>query len=74
MMQEEVYKRYDSVKPNETTIPMHEFVRDSFKAIAGDLDALLPEGREKSLMHTKLEEASMWANKAVAEVSRRTNE
>lgn len=33
---------------------------------AGDLAELLPECREKSLAITALEEALMWANKAIA--------
>ncbi len=44
----------------------HESVRAHTRKLAGWFDALLPEGREKSLAITKLEEAMFWANAAVA--------
>ena len=37
------------------------FARD----YAQEIDMLCPDGREKSLALTKLEEASMWANKSI---------
>ena len=39
-------------------------VRDEFKKIATKLQELLPNGRYKALVHTKLEEAAMLATKA----------
>lgn len=44
----------------------HENVREDLKHVAINLLALLPEGREKSLAFTKLEEAMFWANAAIA--------
>lgn len=44
----------------------HETARGVCLTAAGDLDALLPEGREKELALTKLEEAMFWANAAIA--------
>ena len=41
-------------------------VRDIMKAAALRIDGLCPDGREKSLALTKLEEAAMWANKSIA--------
>lgn len=44
----------------------HDRVREEFKAFAEDVMLDLPEGREKSLAFTALEEASFWAHAAVA--------
>lgn len=44
----------------------HERVRDLCKAVARQLDAQLPGGREKSLAITHLEETMFWANAAIA--------
>lgn len=45
---------------------MHEMVRENLKEEAVWMNEVLPEGREKSLAVTKLEEAMMWANAAIA--------
>lgn len=44
----------------------HEDVRATCLALAEELDGLLPDGREKSLAITKIEEAMFWANAALA--------
>lgn len=49
--------------PNEL---QHTILRGEFTEWAEWLDQELPEGRNKSLALTALEEASMWSHKAVA--------
>lgn len=44
----------------------HEHIRASCKEMAYYLDAVLPDGREKSLAITHLEDTMMWANAAIA--------
>jgi exoribonuclease R len=44
----------------------HTSVRQSCRQLADRLNELLPEGREKSLAVTKLEEVMLWANAAIA--------
>lgn len=44
----------------------HERVRGLFLDVAVELDEMLPGGREKALMLTKLQEAAMWANAGLA--------
>lgn len=44
----------------------HATVRGVCRELAENLDALLPNSREKSLAFTAVEEAMMWANAAVA--------
>lgn len=40
--------------------------RENFMALVAELDTHIPECREKSLAFTALEEAAMWAMKALA--------
>ena len=44
----------------------HTSVREAVSRTAHFMNAKLPEGREKSLAITKLEEAMFWANAAIA--------
>lgn len=44
----------------------HESVRDACRDLARHLNEVLPEGREKALAFTKLEETMFWANAGVA--------
>lgn len=44
----------------------HENVREACWRVANYLNELVPDGREKATMMTKLEEAMFWANAAIA--------
>lgn len=44
----------------------HETVREYCRTLAESLNRILPEGREKSLAITHLEETMFWANAALA--------
>lgn len=44
----------------------HEWVRDQFEELAHLINAKVPDGREKSLAITKLEEAMFWSNAGIA--------
>lgn len=48
------------------TADAHGQVRELLRDVALVLDQILPNGREKALATTKLEEAMMWANAAIA--------
>ena len=45
---------------------LHEAVRMICKSVAYGLSEMVPDGREKSLALTKLEEVMFWANAAIA--------
>lgn len=44
----------------------HERVRSACRALAEEFDQELPNGREKAIVMTKIEEAMFWANAALA--------
>lgn len=44
----------------------HEYVREMLRSVAHKFDEALPEGREKAIVMTKLEEVMFWANAAIA--------
>ena len=54
--------------PNATS-PQHAELRVRYRAFVESLDHALPEGRAKSIAMIKMEEASMWAHKAIAETA-----
>lgn len=43
-------------------------VRMNFQLLTSILEEVLPEGREKAIVRTKLEEAAMWSNKSISHV------
>jgi len=48
------------------TARQHEDIRNRCLQLAIDLNGRIPEGREKALAITKLEEVMMWANAGIA--------
>jgi hypothetical protein len=52
--------------PNQATIDAHQTIRTVLHDAAQTIDQLVPDGREKSLAVTHLEEAMFWANGAIA--------
>lgn len=68
---EEIENRFGfhkaTVEGENATLPKHSKLRILFRELAEELDELIPNGRAKSVAFTELENASMWAHKAVAE-------
>lgn len=52
--------------PNQRVVDKHQQVREGCHYAANVVATACPEGREKALALTKLEEAMMWANAAIA--------
>ena len=44
----------------------HDKMRACFVELALEVNELVPDGREKSAMLSRLEEALMWGNKAIS--------
>jgi hypothetical protein len=47
-------------------VPVFQEIRDQAKALATKLNEVVPNGREKSLAITHLEDTVMWANAGIA--------
>lgn len=58
-----------TIEGENATLPKHTDLRLEFRGLAEWLDKILPDGRNKSLMWTHLEDASMRAHKAIAETA-----
>jgi hypothetical protein len=63
---DDINNRFDHHAPDEFKIQKHQIVRQSAKELAQTFVEFVPEGREKALALTKLEEALFWANAAIA--------
>ena len=67
---EEIEKRFGTheatTEGEDATLPKHENVRRAYMQFVTFLDGQIPDGRAKNVMMTHLEDASMWANKAIS--------
>lgn len=65
--QGDIQHRFEYHPPlDEATKSRHEGIREGALELAQEWETLLPPGREAALAITKLEEATMWANAAIA--------
>jgi hypothetical protein len=64
----DIKNRFKFHPGTEDSIPRHEEIRDSALMMAEDILSWVPEGREKSLALTRLEEAIFWANAGIARI------
>lgn len=62
----DIQNRFFYHPPTESKKLDHEHVRRMSTDMALELNDLLPEGREKSLAITHLEEVMFWSNAAIA--------
>jgi len=62
----EIEVRFTYHAPMGDQVEVYSIIRTRVKDIAYMLNEFCPESREKSLAITKLEEAVMWANAAIA--------
>jgi hypothetical protein len=62
----DIRHRFAYHAPDDVRKEQHQLIRDALGAVAQEFQADLPDGREKSLALTKLEEAMFWANAAIA--------
>jgi len=67
---EEIASRFGThkatIEGENASLPRHVDLRLQFQQFVSVLDETLPDGRDKSLAMTALEEASMWCHKAIA--------
>ena len=62
----DIESRFTYHAPSEKNITKFPVLRSAAKQLAELINELCPEGREKSLAITKLEEVIMWANAGIA--------
>ena len=63
---EELQNRFTYHAPTEDQKSIYEGIRKMGLVLASMIDDLCPDSREKSLALTKVDEAVMWSNAAVA--------
>lgn len=66
MQQRDIDWDFNYHRPDQAAMDRHQAVRDACKVLAERIDELAPEGREKSLAFTNLEQAMFWTNAAIA--------
>lgn len=64
---EEIHERYFYHKPTPRAAELHDKVNNMLEQVALTLEEILPEGRQKALSHTALEEVRFRANASIAQ-------
>lgn len=68
--QNDIENRFTYHPPrSEDVATKYVMIREAGKSFAELINEMAPDGREKSLAVTKIEEAVMWANAAIARSS-----
>ena len=62
----DIKRRFTYHAPDDHDVRVHEAVRQACRNLAELLNNALPEGREKSLAITHLEDTMMWSNASIA--------
>lgn len=62
----EISNRFGFHPATADTIPLHEATRAHFIWLATWITEFVPEGRERALALTALQEAAMWSNAGIA--------
>lgn len=58
--------RFEFIKSNAASVEKIHQVREACGVLGAVLESLIPDCRERSLALTNLEQAAMWANRAIA--------
>jgi hypothetical protein len=66
MDQADINNRFKYHAPKPDQVDHYVSLRDKAKSLAEMINLYCPEGREKSLSITALEECVMWANSSIA--------
>ena len=66
MTTEEIRDRFEYHPPSKNGADRHDRLSKRFVELAQEIDSICPDGREKALAFTKLEESKFWASAAVA--------
>ena len=69
LSEDEIESKYLSHTQTPDSRLKHRIIRQLFIELTSALNVEIPDGRPKSVMITHLEEAAMWANKAVSEMN-----
>ncbi len=56
---------FEYLKPTDAQMQTMESVRQAFAALADEIEALVPDGADKTYMLRHLRECAMWANVAI---------
>ena len=62
----DIRERFQSVEFDEDQADISSTLSDAFADLAETVEDLLPDSREKSLVLTNIEQASMWSNACLA--------
>lgn len=70
MKNEEISRRFETHKPSYLDAAKMQDIRGQCHNTAELIEVAVPDGREKALALTKLEEAMFWANAGIARASK----